>query len=115
MKYITRTVWVLSLVSLFTDTASEMLYPIMPIYLKSIGFSIVLIGVLEGVAEATAGFSKGYFGRLSDTTKRRVPFVQFGYALSAISKPMMAAFAYPLWIFFARTTDRIGKGSHHWF
>ena len=110
MKYITHTVWVLSLVSLFTDTASEMLYPIMPIYLKSIGFSIVLIGVLEGVAEATAGFSKGYFGKLSDTTKKRVPFVQFGYALSAISKPMMAAFAYPLWIFFARTTDRIGKG-----
>ena len=110
MKYITRTVWILSLVSLFTDTASEMLYPIMPIYLKSIGFSIVLIGVLEGVAEATAGFSKGYFGKLSDTTKKRVPFVQFGYALSAISKPMMAAFAYPLWIFFARTTDRIGKG-----
>ncbi len=66
MKYITRPVWILSLVSLFTDTASEMLYPIMPIYLKSIGFSIVLIGILEGVAEATAGLSKGYFGKLSD-------------------------------------------------
>ena len=51
-SYITRTVWILSLVSLFTDTASEMLYPVMPLYLKSIGFSIVLIGVLEGVAEA---------------------------------------------------------------
>ena len=110
MKYITRTVWILSLVSLFTDSASEMLYPIMPIYLKSIGFSIVLIGVLEGVAEATAGFSKGYFGKLSDVTGRRAPFVQIGYALSALSKPMMAAFAYPLWIFFTRTTDRIGKG-----
>lgn len=55
MKYITRTVWILSIISLLTDTASEMLYPIMPIYLKSIGFSIVLIGILEGVAEATAG------------------------------------------------------------
>lgn len=110
MKYITRTVWTLSLVSLFTDTASEMLYPIMPIYLKSIGFSIVLIGILEGVAEATAGISKGYFGKLSDNTGKRVPFVQIGYAFSAISKPMMAAFIYPLWIFFSRTIDRFGKG-----
>ncbi len=110
MKYITRTVWVLSVVSLLTDTASEMLYPIMPIYLKTIGFSVVLIGILEGVAEATTGFSKGYFGKLSDTSGRRVPFVQIGYAFSAISKPMMAVFVYPLWIFFARTIDRFGKG-----
>jgi MFS family permease len=110
MKYITRTIWTLSLVSLFTDTASEMLYPIMPIYLKTIGFSVVLIGVLEGVAEATAGLSKGYFGKLSDNSGKRVPFVQLGYALSAISKPMMAIFIYPLWVFFARTIDRFGKG-----
>lgn len=110
MKYISRTVWILSLVSLFTDTASEMLYPILPIYLKTIGFSIVLIGILEGVAEATAGLSKGYFGKLSDVTGKRVPFVQIGYAFSAISKPMMAIFIFPLWIFFARTIDRFGKG-----
>ena len=110
MKYITRTIWILSLVSLFTDTASEMLYPVMPIYLKSIGFSIVLIGILEGLAEATAGFSKGYFGKMSDNTGKRTPFVRIGYSLSAISKPMMALFVYPLWIFFARTIDRLGKG-----
>lgn len=110
MKYITRTVWILSVVSLLTDTASEMLYPIMPIYLKTIGFSILLIGILEGVAEATAGLSKGYFGKRSDISGRRVPFVQIGYAFSTISKPMMAFFIYPLWIFFARTIDRFGKG-----
>lgn len=110
MKYITKTVWILSVVSLFTDISSEMLYPIMPIYLKSIGFSIVLIGILEGVAEATTGISKGYFGKLSDNKGKRLPFVQIGYAFSAISKPMMAVFIYPLWIFFARTTDRFGKG-----
>ncbi len=110
MKQITRTVWVLSVVSLLTDTASEMLYPILPIYLKSIGFSVVLIGFLEGVAEATAGISKGYFGKLSDTSGKRVPFVQIGYAFSAVSKPMMAVFIYPLWIFFARALDRFGKG-----
>jgi MFS family permease len=110
LKNISKTVWVLSLVSLFTDTASEMLYPILPIFLKSIGFSVVLIGILEGVAEAIAGLSKGYFGERSDNSGKRVPFVQFGYALSAISKPMMAIFLYPLWVFLARTLDRFGKG-----
>lgn len=110
MKPITRTVWILSLVSLFTDMASEMLYPIMPIYLKSIGFSILLIGILEGLVEAIAGLSKGYFGQLSDSKAKRAPFVQLGYSLSALSKPMMAFFVYPLWIFFVRTVDRLGKG-----
>jgi len=110
MKIITRTVWILSLVSLFTDVASEMLYPVMPVYLKEIGFSILLIGLLEGVAEATAGLSKSYFGKLSDVSGKRLPFIRLGYLLSAISKPMMAVFIYPIWIFFSRTTDRIGKG-----
>lgn len=110
LKNISRAVWILSIVSLLTDTASEMLYPVMPIYLKSIGFSIVLIGILEGFAEATAGLSKGYFGKLSDLSGRRVPFVQIGYALSAVSKPIMAFFVFPLWIFFVRTLDRLGKG-----
>jgi len=110
LKYITRTIWILSVISLFTDVASEMLYPIMPIYLKTIGFSVIGIGVLEGIAEATAGLSKGYFGKLSDTWQKRVPFIRLGYAFSAVSKPMMAMFVYPLWIFFARTLDRFGKG-----
>lgn len=110
MKNISRTVIILSVVSFFTDVATEMLYPIMPVYLSSIGFSIVLIGVLEGIAEAIAGLSKGYFGKLSDNSGKRLPFVQLGYAFSAISKPMMAVIVYPLWIFFARTLDRFGKG-----
>jgi MFS family permease len=110
VKIITRTVVILSVVSLFTDIASEMLYPVLPMYLTSIGFSVVLIGFLEGIAEATAGFSKGYFGHLSDTMGRRKPFIQFGYSLSAISKPMMVALTFPLWIFSARTIDRLGKG-----
>jgi MFS family permease len=109
-KIITRTILLVSFVSFFNDIASEMLYPIMPVYLGSIGFSVLLIGVLEGFAEATAGLSKGYFGNLSDKTGKRLPFVQFGYMLSALSKPMMAVFTFPLWIFFARTTDRLGKG-----
>ena len=107
---ITPVVWLVSLVSLFTDVASEMLYPIMPVYLKTIGFSVLLIGILEGVAEATAGLSKGYFGQISDRLGKRAPFVHWGYGLSAVSKPMMAIFSFPLWIFFARTLDRLGKG-----
>lgn len=110
MKYLNKTIWILSLVSLFTDVASEMLYPVMPIYLKTIGFSVVLIGILEGIAEATAGLSKGYFGKLSDTIGLRLPFVRMGYGLSAISKPMIAFFTWPWWIFSARTLDRLGKG-----
>ncbi|MBV5315130.1 MAG: MFS transporter [Prolixibacteraceae bacterium] len=110
MKTITRTVWILSLISLFTDTASEMLYPVMPVFLQSIGFSVVLIGILEGIAEATAGLCKGYFGKLSDNSGKRAPFIQLGYSLSAISKPMMTFFVWPVWIFFARTVDRFGKG-----
>jgi MFS family permease len=110
MKIITRTIWILSLVSLFTDVASEMLYPVIPIYLQSIHFSILLIGVLEGFAEAVAGISKGYFGNLSDSLGKRLPFVRIGYSLSAISKPMMALFTFPAWVFLSRTTDRLGKG-----
>jgi MFS family permease len=110
MKVLTRTIWLLSLVSLFTDVSSEMLYPVMPIYLQSIHFSVLLIGMLEGFAEAMAGISKGYFGKLSDNVGKRLPFVRLGYSLSAISKPMMALFTWPLWIFSARAMDRLGKG-----
>ncbi len=108
--YLTRAVWLLSLISLFTDLASEMLYPVMPLYLQSIGFSIFFIGLLEGVAEAVAGLSKGYFGQWSDRLGRRVPFVQWGYGLSALSKPMLAVLATPAWVLLARTVDRLGKG-----
>ena len=110
MKYITRTIFILSVVSLFNDVSSEMLYPVMPLFLSSIGFSSVLIGLLEGFAEATAGLSKGYFGRWSDASGKRLPFVNAGYLMSAISKPMMSFFTNPAWIFTARASDRLGKG-----
>jgi MFS family permease len=110
VKVINKTVLILSLVSLFADVASEMLYPVIPVYLKEIGFSVLLIGILEGVANFTAGLSKGYFGKQSDEKGLRLPFVKLGYFLSAISKPMMAVFIYPIWIFFSRTVDRLGKG-----
>jgi MFS family permease len=110
VKYLSRTVWILSGISLLTDIASEMLYPVMPVYLKSIGFSVVFIGILEGVAEATAAFSKGYFGQLSDATGKRSLFVQAGYALSAFSKPFIPLWPVTAWVFLLRTLDRLGKG-----
>src|SRR5678810_1013879 len=99
VKIINRTVLILSLVSLFADVASEMLYPVIPVYLKEIGFSVLLIGILEGVVNFTAGLSKGYFGKMSDERGLRLPFVRLGYFLSSISKPMMAIFTYPIWVF----------------
>jgi MFS family permease len=109
-KIFNRTVWVLSLVSLFADIASEMLYPVIPLYLRQIGFSVLLIGILEGFANFIAGLSKGYFGKLSDEKGRRLPFIKWGYFLSALSKPMLALYAYPAWVFFSRAIDRLGKG-----
>ena len=109
-RYITRPIWLLSLVSLFSDITSEMIYPIMPIYLQSIGFSIVWIGTLEGIAEAIAGLSQGYFGKASDLAGKRMPFVRLGYALTALSKPIIGVFRDPFLILLARSADRFGKG-----
>jgi len=109
-QYITRPIWLLSLVSLFSDITSEMIYPIMPIYLQSIGFSILWIGILEGIAEAIAGLSQGYFGKASDLAGKRMPFVRIGYALTALSKPIIGVFRDPFLILLARSADRFGKG-----
>ncbi len=108
--FLSKPVLILSLVSFFNDVASEMLYPVLPIFLQSAGFSVLYIGILEGIAEAAAGLSKGYFGRWSDFTGRRVPFIRWGYALIAIAKPMMVMVVHPLWILMSRTLDRLGKG-----
>ncbi len=107
---ITKTVLILSVVSLFADIAGEILYPVMPLYLKSIGMGAIFIGVLEGMAEAIAGLSKTYFGKLSDISGRRMPFVWAGYILASFSKPAIGLFLNPGWILFTRSSDRLGKG-----
>lgn len=109
-RVITRNVWFLALVSLMADVASELLYPVVPVYLRTIGFTVFIIGLLEGVAEAVAGLSKGYFGQWSDRRGMRMPFVRIGYLLSAVSKPLMVASVQPAMVFLARTVDRLGKG-----
>ena len=109
-KKISQTVILLSLVSLFNDISSEMLIPILPFYLKSIGYTALFIGILEGFAEATSGLSKAYFGKFSDNLKNRMSFVRLGYGMSAIGKSMLAVFTFPIWVFASRSLDRLGKG-----
>ena len=109
-RIITKSILIIGLISLFNDISSEMLYPIMPVYLKSIGFGALAIGILEGFAEATAGIGKGFFGKLSDQKGIRIPFVRLGYLLSSLSKPMLAIFSYTTWVFTARFMDKLGKG-----
>ncbi len=106
----TKTVWLLGFVSLFADISSELLYPVLPVYLKAAGYTMFALGVLEGVAGVIAGISKGYFGHQSDVLNKRHVFVQWGYGLSALGKLMMLGSPGLLRIFLARMTDRLGKG-----
>jgi MFS family permease len=111
LKNIPRQVLVLSLVSLCTDIASEMLYPITPIFLTSVlGSSMAVVGIIEGAAEVTSGLLKGYFGRLSDKLKKRSIFVILGYSVSALSKPLPGIFPTLSAVITSRLSDRVGKG-----
>lgn len=105
-----RNVIVLSWVSFFQDAASEMLYPVLPLFLTSVlGAGPAAVGLIEGVAEGTASALKGVSGRLADRMKRR-PLVAAGYGLSSISKGLIAlATGWPL-VLFCRALDRAGKG-----
>lgn len=110
MRFLTRTVLVLSLVSLFADIASEMLYPVLPAFLDGVGFGAVGIGLLEGVAVLIAGFGNAWFGSLSDQLDRRYIFIRSGYLLSAIGKPIMGLFPVIGMVFLGRSVGRLGKG-----
>jgi MFS family permease len=110
-RKIPRNVFLLGLVSFFNDMASEMIYPIVPIFLTSVLHTTVpVIGLIEGIAEATASITKFLFGAYSDYIRRRKPFVVGGYSLGAISKLLIGlAYTWPL-VLFARFIDRLGKG-----
>jgi MFS family permease len=105
-----RNVWILGLISLFADISSELLYPVLPVYLKEAGYSMLALGLLEGVANVIAGVSKGYFGHQSDMLQRRSVFVRWGYGLSAIGKLLMIGSPDLFRVFYGRITDRLGKG-----
>ncbi len=111
IKGIKKNVFVLGLVSFFTDISSEMLYPIIPIFLTTVlGAPMVVVGIIEGVAESTASILKVISGWLSDKVGKRKPFVIYGYSLSAVAKPLLALAYTWHFVLFARFIDRFGKG-----
>lgn len=106
-----RAIWVLGLVSMLTDISSEMVSGLLPVFLMTaLGASASLVGLIEGLAGATAMAVKVFSGGLSDYFGRRKPFVLAGYLLSAIAKPLLALAPSIGWIVSARLMDRVGKG-----
>jgi MFS family permease len=106
-----RPVWLVSWTSFFTDTASEAVYPIMPLYLtRTLGGTAMAIGVIEGAAEALSSVLKIASGRLSDRWSARKPFVVAGYCISTLVRPLVALATSWLHVLAVRLTDRVGKG-----
>ena len=106
-----RTVWALGLVSLCMDLSSELVHALLPVYMTVVlGASMLAIGVVEGIAEATASIVKVFSGALSDRWRRRKPLVVFGYGLALASKPLFPLAGSVGLVLAARFMDRIGKG-----
>lgn len=98
-------------VSFFTDMSSEMVYPLLPIFLSSVlGVGAEALGLIEGIAEATASILKTFSGYISDRIRRRKPLVMLGYSLSAIAKPTIGLAGRWIHVLAARFADRVGKG-----
>jgi MFS family permease len=105
------TVWALGLVSLFMDLSSELVHALLPLYMTAVlGASMVAVGVVEGIAEATASALKAFSGAISDRMRRRKPLVVLGYALAALSKPLFPLAGTVALVAGARFMDRVGKG-----
>ncbi|SMG00052.1 MFS transporter [Burkholderia singularis] len=108
---IPRTVWALGLVSLCMDLSSELIHALLPIYLvMTMGMSVVTLGVLEGMAEASAMIVKIFSGALSDWLRRRKALLIAGYGLAALTKPLFPLANGPSEVVAARLLDRLGKG-----
>lgn len=102
---------ILGIVSFFTDVASEMLYPVIPIFLTTVlGASMTNLGIVEGIAEGLSSLLKTYSGYWSDKISKRLPFLFLGYLISAISRPMIGLSSTFYHVLGARSLDRIGKG-----
>ena len=109
-KGLTRNILIVGLISLFTDISSEMVFPLIPLYLVFLGGGGFVVALVEGAAETTSSLLKVFSGYWSDKIKKRKPFVFAGYSLSTITKPLFAlANSWPL-VLFIRVFERIGKG-----
>ena len=101
----------LAAVSFFTDMSSEMIYPLLPVFLTTtLGASAGMLGLIEGAAETTAALLKLASGWWSDRVQRRKPLVVFGYALASVARPLIAAAQSAGQVLAIRLTDRVGKG-----
>src|SRR5206468_8758059 len=97
LRGLSRNVFALGWVSLLTDMASEMLYPVIPLFVTGVlGASPAILGLIDGIAEGGSSLLRWIAGAISDRFRRRKPFVVAGYTLSAISKPVMGLAAYSL-------------------
>lgn len=104
-------IWALGFGSLFMDTSSELIHSLLPVFMVTfLGASMVTVGIIEGVAEATAAVMKVFSGALSDYLGKRKLLTVSGYALSAFTKPIFPLATSVNWVFTARFVDRIGKG-----
>lgn len=111
LKDIPPGIWALGFVSMLMDISSEMIHALLPVYLVTVlGASALTVGVIEGIAEASASITKVFSGALSDWLKKRKLLVALGYALGAVSKPIFPLSISIGWIVAARFTDRVGKG-----
>lgn len=108
---IPRTVWALGVVSLFMDLSSEIIHALLPLFLTAtLGVSVAMVGLIDGVAESTASISKVFSGYISDRMGRRKPLILVGYGLGALSKPFFPLAGSAAMVLGARFADRIGKG-----
>ncbi|WP_045836596.1 MFS transporter [Hyphomicrobium sp. 99] len=104
-------VWVLGFVSMLMDISSEMIHALLPIYMVTVlGTSALAVGIIEGIAEATAAITKIFSGALSDWLGRRKGLAALGYGLAAITKPIFPLAPTLSWLIAARFIDRVGKG-----
>jgi len=106
-----RTVWLIGLISLVNDSASEMLYPLIPLYLTSVLMAGPrVLGLIEGIAEATASLLKLFSGVVVDRTRHAKPWIVFGYGLAGLGRPLIAFVSSWPWLLLLRFADRMGKG-----
>jgi MFS family permease len=111
LREIPRVIWALGFVSLLMDASSEIIHALLPTYLVTVlGASMLTVGLIEGIAEATASITKVFSGAISDWLGKRKVLALIGYGLAAFTKPVFPLAGSVSWLVAARFVDRIGKG-----